>query len=175
MKKQVRDLKKGDVLVWGGSIGGAKVTTDYVEGQRVQIEWDTDEKTYTATLAWTPDYVANLISSVTSRWTALRRYVQLVNSEIYHRSPGQWGDIDYPGNTDHADDPRDIRGGVEALPFALVERSSYGQTWITLHETADDAVSYHEGQEYAEDWRVDDLIDICNGQHYRLSARAVPT
>lgn len=104
----------------------------------------------------------------TSRLTLLRRYVQLVADEYPDRPAGMWGDVDVPGNTDHVDDPRDA--SPCDYPFVLIERSHYGQTWITLWSSADEAVLYHEGQEYAEDWRVDRLVDLRTETEYRLSA-----
>jgi hypothetical protein len=105
---------------------------------------------------------------MTTNTTILRRYVRLV-AEVYPDRPaGTWGDLDYPRNTDHVEDPHDLNPCEN--PFVLVERSHYGQTWITLWSSADEAVQYHESQEYAEDWRVDRLVDLRTDTEYRLSA-----
>jgi hypothetical protein len=97
----------------------------------------------------------------------LWRYVRLVADEYPDRPVGVWGDLDYPSNTDHVADPRDADADET---FVLVERSHYGQTWITLWDSADAAAQYHEGQEYAEDWRLDRLVDLRTETEYRLSA-----
>lgn len=62
-------------------------------------------------------------------------------------------------------------------PFVLVETSTYGQTWITLHKTAQDAADAHVGQEYQEDWNVELLKNFRTGEEFDvvLSARAVPS
>lgn len=81
---------------------------------------------------------------------------------------GDWGD-QYPGGDDHFDSPVDIANE----PIALVERSRYGQVWVTLHSSLDDACRANTNQEYAEDWTFPDIIDLRTGDHYEVEYRAV--
>jgi hypothetical protein len=57
-------------------------------------------------------------------------------------------------------------GAIDRLRWALVERSKYGQTWVTLHATPQDAADYHDGQEYVEDWGDYELFDLDTGDSY---------
>lgn len=51
--------------------------------------------------------------------------------------------------------------------FCIIERNTRSsQTWITLWSEPEEAVRYHYGQEYAEDWYIDDLLDLATGIHY---------
>ena len=63
----------------------------------------------------------------------------------------------------YAQEHNQFRGGVW---FALVETSSYGQTYVTLHQSADDAVRAHYSQESAEDWTLRSIIDVWTGDEY---------
>lgn len=103
---------------------------------------------------------------------SFRNYLGVIAAEYEERDWGDWEDIDRPGNTDHVARP-DGLVGLMATPFAMIETSHYGQTWVTLWSDPDAAVDYHSGQEYAEDWRIDRLVDVRDMTEYRMSAKAV--
>lgn len=58
--------------------------------------------------------------------------------------------------------------------FVLVEYNVRSpQHWITLHADPNDAVSMHFAQEYAEEWMIETLMDLRDGQLYDIEYRAV--
>lgn len=83
---------------------------------------------------------------------------------------GDWGD-QYEVN--HSDDHFASPVDIETEPIVLIERSRYGQVWITLHSTLDDACQANTNQEYAEDWQYPTIIDLRDGQHYEVEYRAI--
>lgn len=116
----------------------------------------------------------------------LRNYVRLIAEQCEGERPwGRWGDI-ATGRIDRFASPRrivwrkesqewaEVRGDYRlfAEPFVLIETSHYGQTWVTLHRDADAAVDYHVDQEYAEDWRIDRIVDVRDMTEYRMTAKA---
>lgn len=48
--------------------------------------------------------------------------------------------------------------------FVLLERGHYGTTWVTFHDTPEDAASYSLGQEYSEDWAPEVILDRLTGK-----------
>lgn len=62
----------------------------------------------------------------------------------------------YPDGDDSAEDP-----GDDCARFALIEQSNItSQTWITLWDTVADAVRYHLGQDYADNWLIEHIVDL---------------
>ena len=53
--------------------------------------------------------------------------------------------------------------------FALVESSRYGQVWVTAWATAEAAANYRINQEYAEDWSIQELVNLATGERLRLA------
>lgn len=55
-----------------------------------------------------------------------------------------------------------------AWRYVLVEESRYskGDFYLTMHPTLDDAASYHDSQEYPEDWDIRFLVDVKRGWRY---------
>ena len=100
----------------------------------------------------------------------LRRYLALISDEFEERPPCTWGEMSVPAWT--RSNVQDPRGVIDGAPFALVETSEYGQTWITLHTDPHVAVRYHTEQEAAEDWTLRRLVDLRNGDEYELGYTA---
>lgn len=83
---------------------------------------------------------------------------------------GDWGDqYEVNHSDDHFANPCDI----QTEPIVMIERSRYGQVWVTLHATIEDACKANSNQEYAEDWQYPEIIDLETGQHYAVEYRAV--
>lgn len=95
---------------------------------------------------------------------ALRCYVRLVREHFEDRPWGHWGDVRHG----HVADPREVN--LHANPVALVEDGE-GSTYITLHATAGEAVDYHFGQEYPDDFRIEAIVDTRDGTAYDTIAR----
>lgn len=121
--------------------------------------------------------------------SVLRNYVKLIAEQCEGERPwGCWGEsIEWPGrnplaSSDAFESPRSRDAGFEyikgdydnlfANPYVLIETSHYGQTYVTLHASADEAIEYHVNQESAEDWRIDRLVDVRDMTEYRMSAKA---
>lgn len=116
---------------------------------------------------------AHMTPDVKFMVASFRNYLGVIAAEFEGREWGEWDDIDTPSNTNHVARP-DGLVGLMAAPFALVEVSPrYGQTWITLHADPDSAVDYSTNQEYAEDWRIERIVDVRDLTEYEMSAKAV--
>lgn len=80
----------------------------------------------------------------------------------------------YPGDYD------DLTDGLPAdtyFVFLLIEESiRTSQYWLSLHESPAEAADYHINQEYAEDWKILDLVDLRSGETFdgELSVTWVP-
>lgn len=103
------------------------------------------------------------------------RYWRLVNEYDY---PGGlrdgWGEDRERGRNNHYADIAEIEGyPSDTGRWVLIENSRYGQVWITLWNSPDEACSHHAGQEYAEDWTDAMLYDLSNGDWYAVEMRAV--
>jgi hypothetical protein len=91
-----------------------------------------------------------------SNQTLITRYIDLC--EDYNVAPGTDAD-------NHAPPIGDVSPTSAVM---LVESNGMGQTWITLWPDAQSAGSYHVGQEYAEDWGVELLIDLITGEMFTV-------
>ncbi len=60
------------------------------------------------------------------------------------------------------------------LPVLLVEANVSGGFWLSSHATVDAALAYHDGQEYAADWKVEALVDHVAGVEYAVQTTATP-
>lgn len=101
------------------------------------------------------------------RWA--RQYIEYRNENVGWF--GQWDDVD---PNDHIDRPDDL-ADLAARPFVMRESSRYGQTWITLWPSPEEAAAYHFGQEYAEDWEIDELFDLRNGDRFHVDVKPIVT
>lgn len=60
--------------------------------------------------------------------------------------------------------------------YMLVERSRFGGAiWITSHATVQDAVDYHDSNEYAEDYEMESFYDLVTGEPTDVHVRSVAT
>lgn len=57
--------------------------------------------------------------------------------------------------------------------FLMVETSRFGQEWITMFDSPDNAVRAHFHQEYREDWTLEVIVDLVTGQLYDIEPTAV--
>lgn len=52
-------------------------------------------------------------------------------------------------------------------PVALIEQSTFsGDIYITMHKDIETAASYHDGQEYPEDWSIRACVNVDTGERY---------
>jgi hypothetical protein len=106
------------------------------------------------------------------------RYVRLCHELDWSgdiRDPKAWGDMyEVNGTDDHFDNPRCIEGYPSDVGrFMLCERSRYGQKWVTLFDSIDEAAAANVNQEYAEDWFDAIIVDLATGAQFDIEYRAV--
>lgn len=73
------------------------------------------------------------------------------------------------------DDIRELAAVDAAGPFILVQRNlkSSPTYWISSHSTLSDVAEYVVGEEYAEDWATETVVDISTGDVYDEGHRTV--
>lgn len=91
----------------------------------------------------------------TERWTRIRE--ELIAGEYgYTDDPSHLADLD-PGQ-------------IMEWPILLIEGSTRdSRIWASLHATPDDAMAHHADQEYAEDWEVNEIIDLRDGSRWSVT------
>lgn len=61
--------------------------------------------------------------------------------------------------------------GTEYPKFLLIETSRYdGTFWLTAWDTPDDAASYHDCQDYPEDFNIHGLYDLDTGALFKVTS-----
>lgn len=65
---------------------------------------------------------------------------------------------------------------LDAGRYLLIERNVGGDKpahWFSIHYSPEDAAEYHDGQEYAEDWEIEVLVDLETGEELEATTAFV--
>jgi hypothetical protein len=100
-----------------------------------------------------------------SKLTACRRFLDAVAA---HRHEHVNGVDCFDGELPHI-----IEAFRHGRRFLLLEENIRGGRWLSLHDSPQAAGDYSTGQEYAHEWEVLTLQDLCTGEHFTVAQHDV--